>query len=67
MLVATAPIMPAPEVRKLLSRFEIVVDPKTGVSFTYRSVGDAQLDKGMDTHCHWVWSIFLVPMARFTP
>ena len=43
-LVATAPILPSPEVMRLLPAFQIVTDPKTGISFTYRAQGNAILD-----------------------
>lgn len=42
--VATANIMPTEEVRALMTRFDIVVDPKTGISFAYRRFGDTTLD-----------------------
>lgn len=35
-LVATAPIMPAPGVRRNLLAYEVVVDPDTGIAFEYR-------------------------------
>jgi hypothetical protein len=44
-LFATAPIMPAPEVRKLVTKYEVVVHPKLGASFTYRRFGNAVLDQ----------------------
>lgn len=45
MLVATSPIMPAPEVRNLLTRYDIVTDPKTGITFEYRQMANATLDQ----------------------
>lgn len=45
MLVATAPIMPSPEVRNLLTRYDVVTDPKTGISFEYRQMANATLDQ----------------------
>lgn len=45
MLVATSPIMPAPGVRNLLTRYDVVTDPKTGISFEYREMANAQLDQ----------------------
>jgi hypothetical protein len=44
-LFATAPIMPTPEVRKLTTKYEVVVHPSLGASFTYRSFGNAVLDQ----------------------
>jgi ATP-dependent protease ClpP protease subunit len=44
-LVATAPIMPTPEVRALMTRYDIVTDPKTGITFEYRRFGNTTLDK----------------------
>jgi ATP-dependent Clp endopeptidase proteolytic subunit ClpP len=41
---ATAPIEPAPGVRQLLVRYEMVVDPSTGIAFTYRHGGNATTD-----------------------
>jgi ATP-dependent protease ClpP protease subunit len=45
MLVAFAPIMPTPEVRTLLTRYDVVADPKTGAFFEYRQMADAQMDQ----------------------
>jgi hypothetical protein len=45
-LVATSPIVPTEEVRLLLSSFQVVVDPKTGIAFSYRRFGDATKDAG---------------------
>ena len=44
-LVATAPIMPAPGVRQQLISYDLVVDPDTGIAFEWRYWGDAQKDK----------------------
>jgi hypothetical protein len=44
MLVATAPIMPTPEVRALMTRYDVVTHPQTGISFEYRRFGDTTLD-----------------------
>ncbi len=44
MLVATANIMPAPAVRQLLARYDLVVDPDTGISFAAREFGTAATD-----------------------
>lgn len=44
-LVATAPIAPAPGVRTQLLAYDLVVDPDTGVAFEYRYWGEAQADK----------------------
>jgi ATP-dependent protease ClpP protease subunit len=43
-LVATAQVVPSEEVRVKLSRFEVISDPDTGISFAYRAYGDPQLD-----------------------
>jgi ATP-dependent protease ClpP protease subunit len=45
---ATSPIEPAPGVRQLLVRFELVVDPRTGVGFTYRHGGNATTDEDQE-------------------
>lgn len=44
MLVALAPIMPGPGVRKQLVSYDVVTDPDTGLSFEYRYWGDATQD-----------------------
>lgn len=44
-LVATANIMPAPAVRMLLEQFNVVTDPKTGISFAHRRFADATKDQ----------------------
>jgi hypothetical protein len=36
--------MPSPEVRALMTRYEVVTDPKTGLSFEYKRFGDPVLD-----------------------
>jgi hypothetical protein len=46
MLVATSPIMPSEEVRRLLAQYSVVTDPKTGISLSFRSFGDAVKDQG---------------------
>lgn len=43
-ICATAPIEPAPGVRQLLVRYELVTDPATGISFTYKHGGNATTD-----------------------
>lgn len=43
-ICATAPVEPAPGVRQLLVRYELVTDPATGISFTYRHGGNATTD-----------------------
>src|SRR5204863_9284782 len=48
LLVATSPVSPAPEVRNLLSRYEIITDPQTGISFEYRQMGNSTLDSASD-------------------
>ena len=45
MLFATSPIMPAPEVRTLLTRYDVVADDKSGAAFEYREMANAQLDQ----------------------
>ena len=47
-VAATSPIEPAPGVRQLLVRFELVVDPRTGVGFTYRHGGNATTDEDQE-------------------
>jgi ATP-dependent protease ClpP protease subunit len=44
-LVATAPIMPTPEVRALMTRYDVVVHPTIGIAFEYRRFGDTTLDQ----------------------
>lgn len=44
-LIATSPIMPTEEVRQLLTRYDVVVDPSTGIAFEYRRFGDTTLDQ----------------------
>lgn len=45
LLVATAPIMPAPAVRALLIRYDVVAHPDIGLAFEYRRFGDAVKDQ----------------------
>jgi ATP-dependent protease ClpP protease subunit len=47
-LVATSPIMPTEEVRSLLTRYDVIVDPKTGAAFEYRRMGNAVTDTTSD-------------------
>lgn len=44
-LVGVAPIEPAPGVRHLLRAYEVITDPDTGISFSYRYGGNAQMDR----------------------
>lgn len=44
-LVGVAPVDPAPGVRHLLRAYEVVTDPDTGISFSYRYGGNAQMDR----------------------
>lgn len=44
-LFATAPIMPTSDVRALMTRYDIVTDPKSGVTFEYRRFGNVVLDQ----------------------
>lgn len=44
-LFATAPIIPAPEVRKVMAGYEIVTDEETGITLEFRRQGNAQLDQ----------------------
>lgn len=44
-LVATSPVMPAPGVRQKLLRYEIVIDPDTGIAFEYRYGADEWTDR----------------------
>lgn len=48
-LIATAPIMPTADVRALMTRYDIVTEPKTGVTFEYRRFGNVTLDKTQET------------------
>jgi len=43
-LVATAPIVPTPEVRQLMSAFDVFTHPATGITLSYRAQGDATKD-----------------------
>jgi ATP-dependent protease ClpP protease subunit len=43
-LVATAPIKPAPGVMKQLVSYDVVTDPESGLAFEYRYWGDADAD-----------------------
>lgn len=45
MVVATAPVEPAPGVRNLLVSYDLVMDPDTGIGFTYRHGGNDVLDR----------------------
>lgn len=47
-LVAFAPILPTPEVRNLLTQYDIVVDPKSGAVLEYRKFGDAIKDQSSE-------------------
>ncbi len=47
-LVATAPIEPAPGVRNLLVAYELVIDADTGMGFSYRHGGDATKDRDFE-------------------
>lgn len=44
-LVATSPIMPTEDVRILMTRYDVVVDPKTGMAFEYRRFGNTTTDQ----------------------
>ena len=44
-LVATAPILPAPGERKLMLSYDIVTDPDTGVTFQYKYWGEPQYSR----------------------
>lgn len=43
-LVATAPIMPAPGVRRALLNYDVIVHPTLGIAFEYRYWGEPQPD-----------------------
>lgn len=49
LLVATAPIMPTPEVRALMTRYDVVTHPSIGLSLEYRRFGDTTLDVTKET------------------
>lgn len=44
-LCAFAPIMPTPDVRALMTRYDVVVHPSLGASFEYRRFGNVTLDQ----------------------
>lgn len=44
-LFATSPIMPTPDVRALMTRYDVVVHPTLGIAFEYRRFGDTTLDQ----------------------
>lgn len=44
-MVATSPIMPAPDVLANMNGYDIIVDPDLGIAFEYRRFGNAQMDK----------------------
>lgn len=44
-LVGVSPIEPAPGVRHLLRSYEVITDPDTGISFSYRYGGNSQKDR----------------------
>jgi hypothetical protein len=44
-VVATAPVIPAPGVRNRLVSYDLVIDPDTGIGFSYRHGGDDVLDR----------------------
>lgn len=48
-LVASAPIEPAPDVRAQLSGYEVVTDPETGISLEYRRWGNPDMDDARET------------------
>lgn len=48
-LIATAPVEPAPEVRAVMSAYEVVTDDATGISLEYRRWGSASLDTAYET------------------
>jgi hypothetical protein len=47
-LAATSPIMPNEEVRKLLTSYDVVVDPELGIALEYRRFGDVTLDQAKE-------------------
>jgi len=44
LLCAFAPIMPTPEVRNLLTTYDVAVDPRSGAVLEYRKFGNATTD-----------------------
>jgi hypothetical protein len=44
LLVATSPVLPTPEVRALMSAYEVVVDSELGIALEYRRFGNVVLD-----------------------
>lgn len=44
LLIATSPIMPTEDVRAVMSRYDVITDPDTGISIEYRRFGTASTD-----------------------
>lgn len=47
-LVATSPIMPTPDVRAVMTQYDVMVSPTLGIALEYRRFGNAQLDKTLE-------------------
>lgn len=48
LLFASAPVEPTAEVRQQLARYEEIVDPETGATFSYRLWGNPDLDQSRE-------------------
>lgn len=57
-LFAQSPIAPTPEVRNLLTSYEVVVEPSSGATLEYRRFGDAVIDKTNETlECNYGYAL----------
>lgn len=57
-LFAQAPIGPTEEVMSQLTRYEVVTDPQTGVSFEYRLWGNADTDESREViECNYGFAV----------
>lgn len=67
-LVATAPIMPTPEVRALMTQYDVVVDPINGIAIEYRRMGDSMKDKTVEVvECNYGYAAGIATaLARIT-
>ncbi len=46
--MAIAPVMPSPQVRALLTRYDVAVHPSLGLAFEYRRFGNTTLDQSSE-------------------
>jgi hypothetical protein len=57
-LFAQGPVAPTAEVRRLLSGYEVVVEPTSGAAFEFRSFGNATLDQSYQTmECNYGFNL----------